>query len=243
MSRQPSNKALHENKVTLRCGFTLAEVLVTLAIIGVMAALTIPAFLQQIYEEQTIAKVKKAYSTLSQAFLHAQTENPQVETWDGGFTDIEAEKSLWNILGRSYNVTKLCPATTGCFPDLTYKQLDGTDDENLDSRTDKLKGILADGSLFYIVINPTDIGCTRVVGTSMQLQNRCAGFFIDVNGNKPPNTRGRDSFYFHITKYGIVPSGTMYDTAQPPSTCNKDNGYGNACTAYVLSNGNMDYLE
>lgn len=49
-------------------GFTLAEVLITLVIIGVIAALTIPALINKTNEQDTVTSVKKAYTILSQAY-------------------------------------------------------------------------------------------------------------------------------------------------------------------------------
>ena len=48
-------------------GFTLAEVLITLVIIGIVAALTISAVINTYVERSTVAKVKKALSILAQA--------------------------------------------------------------------------------------------------------------------------------------------------------------------------------
>lgn len=48
--------------------FTLAEVLITLGIIGIVAAMTIPTLLTNIREKQTVSKLKQTYSMLSQAF-------------------------------------------------------------------------------------------------------------------------------------------------------------------------------
>jgi prepilin-type N-terminal cleavage/methylation domain-containing protein len=46
-------------------GFTLAEVLITLAIIGVVAALTIPSVVKNYQKTQTTAKLRKAWATIS----------------------------------------------------------------------------------------------------------------------------------------------------------------------------------
>ncbi len=51
-------------------GFTLAEVLITLGIIGVVAALTMPSVINNYKEKETIAKLKKTYSVLSQAYIN-----------------------------------------------------------------------------------------------------------------------------------------------------------------------------
>ena len=61
--------------------FTLAEVLITLGIIGVVAALTIANLIQNYREKTTVTQVVKAYSTLSQAFEQAIEDNGTVDTW------------------------------------------------------------------------------------------------------------------------------------------------------------------
>ena len=45
----------------IKFAFTLAEVLITLGIIGVVAAMTIPTLMQKYYEKQTVAKLKETY--------------------------------------------------------------------------------------------------------------------------------------------------------------------------------------
>src|SRR5574344_1720591 len=56
-------------------GFTLAEVLMVLAIIGVLAAMTIPTLLQRSQEKATVSRLKKVYSTLSTAYRSAIYDN------------------------------------------------------------------------------------------------------------------------------------------------------------------------
>ena len=58
--------------------FTLAEVLVTLAIIGVVTALTIPSVIARYQEKQTVAAVRKFYSEASDAYNRAIAENDEV---------------------------------------------------------------------------------------------------------------------------------------------------------------------
>ena len=61
--------------------FTLAEVLITLGIIGVVAAMTIPTLINAQQEKATITKLKKTYSVLQQALLSAQQEYGDVPSW------------------------------------------------------------------------------------------------------------------------------------------------------------------
>ena len=62
-------------------GFTLAEVLVTLGIIGVVAAMTMPALIQNYRNQVVETRLKKFYSTMNQAIAMSIKDNDDVETW------------------------------------------------------------------------------------------------------------------------------------------------------------------
>ena len=64
----------------MRKGFTLVEALVTLGIIGTIAAITIPSVVNDVYERETIAKARKIYSVLNQGMHNA------INTSDLNFT-------------------------------------------------------------------------------------------------------------------------------------------------------------
>ena len=59
----------------MKKGFTLAEVLITLAIIGVVAALTIPSVIVKTQQQEYRTAAKKAYSVLSQAVQLTQVQD------------------------------------------------------------------------------------------------------------------------------------------------------------------------
>lgn len=63
-------------------GFTLSEVLITLGIIGVVAALTIPTLVANYRKKVVVSKVKKAYSTLQQAVKLSEADNGSCDSWD-----------------------------------------------------------------------------------------------------------------------------------------------------------------
>ena len=65
-----------------RVAFTLAEVLITLGIIGVVAAMTIPNLVNTYKEKVRVSKVKKAYSVLANAYNLAKSEYGSIEQWD-----------------------------------------------------------------------------------------------------------------------------------------------------------------
>ena len=65
-------------------GFTLAETLITLVIIGVVAALTVPTMIIKYQKEQTVTRLKKTYSALSQTTARAIADYGPINTWEVG---------------------------------------------------------------------------------------------------------------------------------------------------------------
>ena len=63
-------------------GFTLAEVLITLGIIGVVATMTMPTLMLNMRRKTTSARLKKFYSTMKQALLLSEDEHGGVSCWD-----------------------------------------------------------------------------------------------------------------------------------------------------------------
>ena len=74
-------KALHTS-LKRNAAFTLAEVLITLGIIGIVAALTLPALIANYQKQVTVTKLKKIYSTLTNAYQSAIYEYGPPENWD-----------------------------------------------------------------------------------------------------------------------------------------------------------------
>ena len=82
-----------------KAAFTLAEVLITLAIIGIVAALTIPTLITNYQKKQTVSKLKQSYSIISQALTMAQAEHGDTTTWDvAGIYGTSTDDTNFNIL-------------------------------------------------------------------------------------------------------------------------------------------------
>ena len=64
--------------------FTLAEMLITLSVIGIIAVLTVPGLITQYQKKVTAVKVKKAYAELNQAIQLSQVANGSMKFWDLG---------------------------------------------------------------------------------------------------------------------------------------------------------------
>ena len=100
-----------------RLGFTLAEVLITLGIIGVVAALTIPTLMANYRKNVALNKLKKAYTEISQAFKMAELDYGPCEYWDYGtaFDGDSAVNFMNKYLVPYMNVVKNCGKGTGCW--------------------------------------------------------------------------------------------------------------------------------
>ncbi|MBP3925017.1 type II secretion system protein [bacterium] len=215
-----------------KTAFTLAEVLITLGIIGVVAAMTMPTLIQKHQERVTVNKVKKFYSVMSQAQLLAIKDHGYLDEWDvsDGRTKESAEK-LAEYLKPYLKIAKDCGTSSGC---LQYGKpiqlLNGEEHFNYDSDNRFYKLILNDGSYIWL---RASMGA-YCASLDNNILNACGAVWIDINGKTPPNTLGRDILYFIMTKNSLKPSAI--------NDCNL-NSYGWDCAGWILEKGNMDYLK
>ena len=229
--------------------FTLAEVLITLGIIGVIAAMTLPTLVQKQQEKVTVSRLKKAYSALSQAYLMISKDYGEPTNWgislavtdDDGNTNAEGALNVANLFAKYMNVTKNCGVADGCWHSGNTYHLKGTPFLDTNNRADLAKLKLSDGT--HVAFGGLNADCSLNRGETKALSSVCGWIIVDVNGNDRPNTYGIDIFEFSITKYNIMPYGTQEDTAFSFNThCrDKSTALGNGCTAWVIYNENMDY--
>ena len=201
--------------------FTLAEVLITLGIIGTVAAITMPTLIENHKEKVTVTRLKKVYTVLSQAYMSACVENISIKEWGiGEAFSSDGAKVIADKMIPYLKLNKDCGFEKGCFPNNTiYRYLSGTSWYRIDSSSRSYKFILADGTLVAI----------ESFGTQGKI-------FVDINGFKGPNQDGRDLFSFWLQDNKVVPLGLEDDKTYKFGT---NEGY----TAWVIFNENMDYLR
>jgi len=227
--------------------FTLAEVLITLAIIGVVAAITIPSIVANHQKRALETQFAKAYRTLSQAVNLAVAEHGGIETWDWKetWTAEEKDEFVKKYLLPYLNYTKFCSASkpnTGCFPVFDYKYLNGVVWANyaVDAHP---KALLADGTSVHFATWNDNPGSAMTIG-------------VDINGHKKPNIVGRDVFCFGLYKQtgeflpaGINASGTYNATTNSFAKMTREealnsckNAASSNCTAVMVMDGfKMNY--
>ena len=201
---------------TLKC-FTLAEVLITLGIIGVVAALTIPALLNNIANAQLKTAFKKAYSIASQDWEQVVSENSGAFnarggwscTWpDGTTADYNTADGRADAFKAKMKVIKSCVNETGCWAD-DYEndgQLFGhTGDSYTPSR---YSWVNSDGSCWAAPFK--DVDETTII--------------VDTNCSKKPNKIGEDMFSLLLGADGVI-----YFAIDETSTTGKPVSSGHVC--------------
>ncbi|MDR1326843.1 MAG: type II secretion system GspH family protein [Heliobacteriaceae bacterium] len=214
----------------MKKGFTLAEVLITLGIIGIVAALTMPSLVTKYKEKETVVKLKKVYSILDNAMKMAINEQGVIaDQWGLVYGE---PQTFVDIISPYLKITKNCRISAGCFASGTYHSLTGQNAYFGDTATNFSKFILSNGTSVAVWMQPT----STFLGTLV----------IDLNGKKSPNTNGKDVFWFQILKDRIIPTGIEDDDTYTFDSCNLTKtgfGTGRGCTGWVIYNENMDYLH
>ena len=215
--------------------FTLAEVLITLGIIGVVAAMTMPSLITAKQEKATISTIKKNYSIFANALLMAQNDNGELYTW-GITKDADGLNLVSSNLKPYLKIIEDCGVgeKSDCAPgdNGKFEDLDGNKRSENFSSDDYYSFRLNDGSAVAIQLRTKDV-CDSP-------EANCVNFFIDTNGNKSPNVLGKDIFYFGGYGNGkLRPAGV----GRSPSEAGWGSSQGWYATAWAMYKENLDYLR
>ncbi len=211
--------------------FTLAEVLITLGIIGIVAAMTLPTLNQKREDKELISQTKKVYADLNNAILLSQQDYGVIGDNSFLFNDKDDAATVAQNLLKYFNGAKLCKKASqnGCqqyYYDIKYatKRVDSNGMGATDNSINDPKIIFSNGAILKIRTNKS--GCepkeyTETVKdqygrpilnpdgsnqTRTYISDICANLSFDVNGTKGPNQFGRDVYWFWVyrnkLKYG-----------------------------------------
>lgn len=220
--------------VKSKLAFTLAEVLITLGIIGIVAALTIPTLMNRTQNAEFITQMKKDYSVLSSAYTSIKADN------GGEFVNALSSCTdndhlcLKNIFKTKLQVNRECqsPNSGDCFPSMSeIKRLDGSSANdyylNLETGTET---VLNDGSALIFYLDSAT--CKSTISPSHN--NRCGWITVDVNGLKKPNTWGKDLYTFIIFSDLIKPAIPDITDIVSGDDCETGTNFGYTCSAKYL---------
>lgn len=257
-------EVFHHAGQSHKFAFTLAEVLITLGVIGIVAALTMPSLIQNYQKKVLVNQLKKHVSVMSQGI--------QKMLADEGVQEIN-QTSLYNALSddpmyclKQFNDTDYCGKTkeiiTSYFKAVDFPSNEFTyytrclTNSNYNGDTSWDWGF-PDGSLLWFeeVFFEDDLPDSECeaykVEHDVKTCTTAFSYYVDVNGEKGPNQYGRDIFDFYVDAkgqlwaYGFAGANwrTHKDLCGEPNkkiTSNDITGYG--CAARIIENGwQMDY--
>ncbi|MBP3924898.1 type II secretion system protein [bacterium] len=183
-----------------RYAFTLAEVLITLGIIGIVAAMTLPTLINKINNKHLEVAFKKTYSELSQVVQKIAADNGG--TLEGTLED-NSHQSVQRLLMKYMKHVKICDINPSnphnCFAKYTYR--DGTPIYS----TEVWDGTMILPSGAILSINSVNSNCES--RSELKYPIGCFRLRVDTNGLKRPNVLGRDVFDFYVTKDRLIPRG------------------------------------
>ena len=179
-----------------RPAFTLAEVLITLGIIGIVAAMTIPTLITNNQKKQTVVKLQRAISVLNQAYKLSYDDVGELgaeETKD--FNSLEYFNTYW---APYIKISTYCRSSAQCgYKSNTPWKYANWSKSTLYPVEPRLRAafITADGFLYTIFLATWSSG-DDVGGEKKALYK----VTIDLNGAEGPNRYGRDVFFLSRTQ-------------------------------------------
>ena len=225
----------------MKRAFTLAEVLITLGIIGVVAAMTIPIVINKYRSYVLEVQFKKAYSNLSQAVLLMKQDLGVENLWKE-YAVYDAENLIYVKSEDFYREFDKYIKVVKKAEKYEITNYNGTKKTISDPGFDLPKAI-------YILPDGSSVG--------RQINNGRIRFWIDVNGPyKKPNRYGFDVFEFHITPKNdaVVPVKQAryytdeelknepfpYISGSPCNKLSKQEFNGVGCSWFAVNNVNPD---
>ena len=168
-------------------GFTLAEVLVTLGIIGVVSAMTVPTLMQNYQKKSYVTQLHKVYNEMSQAAIQFQTDRNAVNLKEAG---LNSQTAAEEFIEKYFKIVQKCGTDkTPCFEEKSnYKKLSGN---QLTAWTTPMT--------HYVIASGASIGVRYNSSNEMICE-----IYVDVNGKKGPNIVGRDLFPIFLYNNGLI---------------------------------------
>ncbi len=174
-----------DNAIERGSAFTLAEVLITLGIIGIVAALTIPQVITKYQKKIAITRLKKAYNVLTVATQSSISENGPVSSWNYALQAVDGKLADNYFFKYTNTQKKVIPS---------YKLHYANGHSGM--------GIYNDTRTFYVAPDGMQYWlysqCARSSSNTPYPFCTWAYIFVDIDGDGKKNQMGRDVFVFHV---------------------------------------------
>ena len=214
----------------MKKGFTMAEVLITLGIIGIVAAMTLPTLMSKYDLHVRQQQFKKAYSVLSNALQKADFELSGAKCYYTRTGKIANETSecplLYSTMTKYFNKIKFCDGNAlaeGCLPPDSYKGGETVYAENNPSQdTDEAQDYFTRNCGGFSKNYIENIDMAYIFNDGLIVitygNGKYALFAFDINGHKGPNKWGYDLFVTYIRRNSDTSAGLILDLSRT-TTC------------------------
>ncbi|MBQ8459090.1 type II secretion system protein [bacterium] len=196
----------HKIRIKANNAFTLAETLITIGIISVVSALTIPHLVTSYQKYQTAHKLKQTYAIFNQALKLSIAENGDPDGWN--YTKAAYSADIENYI----------------LPHLKYNQISQYPRPKTLAQTDYLYWVPYRTSKIYQLHNGA------IFAMMMSVDGIIFVLTVDINGLKGPNILGTDIFVFSMNPNETTTLGTNY------SDDHLDNRMGMGCAHLIQQN-------
>lgn len=212
----------------MKKAFTLAEVLITLCILGVIAALTIPQMVKNM-TDYTFSKVQKnVLAKITEATKQMKSNDVLSDSYTTNEAFADEFQKYMKVTTRctSANLTKCFPAkfhaANGDEVDTSTLKT-GTDLGPTNNALPTVGLVLANGTSMIMALKPaSDVSCLRIDPTDNQADTTsCMSFFYDINGFSKPNKMGKDIYAVNASIFvcaGTKVGSLCLDSADVPLT-------------------------
>lgn len=222
-----------KRNISYNSGFTLAEVLITLGVIGIVAAMTFPSLIGKWQKLVTVNKLKNAYSLINQGLERAEADYGPVKYWEFDNQINFTEK----YIKPYFEVIKVYAANS--MPaNFHHYCITGQICDSYGSFTHSPKLILKNGMMLSMNVDTS-------TGNYVWLT-----IFVDLNGVKDNSTLGRDTFLFSLDPADekLLPYGLGRVTGEFGSDRDKSrealmSGETRSCTKSGLYCGAVIFLD
>lgn len=199
-------------------GFTLAEILITLGIIGVVAALTLPSLITKHQKKVAATQLKETYSIVYQALERAKVEHGDFSTWEmyyGQTLGSDYKQYLKTVVDKYFIPYVNTKQNIGfiSLKNLGYDNiytLDGKPSSSRLTETSYYVVPLSNGSILRFIFAsgcPSDEYITDENGNNIACKGDVTAgdifVYIDINGSKKPNTDAKDIFVMRYNTNGL----------------------------------------
>ncbi len=213
-------------------GFTLAEMFITIAIVGVVSALTIPVLVTNYQANVRIAQLQKVYNEISGAIVAAIADE-RTDALDYTYVYEDVDGAV-DFLSKYLKVSSRCNSSECMAP--TYRSLDGT-----------ASGSIFQNSVPCVTLNMGAVVCVPSIQHDDGYNGHSGmSVVIDVNGQNAPNTNGRDLFQFVVYSDGSI--GNSYQPQSNGASAGRCEqfadkaSYAGSCFSKIVADGwKMDY--